>query len=260
MTGSSMLLFIMLFIILTPILVKHDPATTDVMSRMQAPSAEHLFGTDNLGRDVFSRVLYGARVSLLVGATVAIISGIIGTLIGLVSAYFKFLDNLLMRLMDGIMAIPEILLAIALVAAFGPSTKNIIIALSIIFIPTIARTVRSAALSVKEEPFIESLTASGAKSGRIIFNHILPNCISPLLVQITFVFAYSIIVEASLSFLGVGTPPPTPTWGAILQEGSAVVDVAWWMTLFPGLAIMIMVIGLNLLGDGIRDFLDPHSN
>lgn len=258
--GSTMLLFVLLLMIFTPILVKYDPTSTNVTNRMQAPSAEFYFGTDNLGRDVFSRVLYGTRISLLVGAVVTLISGVIGTLIGLLSAYYKWLDNIFMRVMDGVMAIPEILLAIALVAAFGPSTRNIIIALSFIFIPTIARTVRSAALAVKEQPFIESLKASGAKSGRIIFNHILPNCMSSLLVQVTFVFAYSIIVEASLSFLGVGTPPPTPTWGAILQEGSAVISVAWWMTLFPGLAIMITVIGLNLLGDGIRDFLDPHSN
>lgn len=259
-TGSIMLFLIIILTLLTPFLVKYDPITTNVMDRMQSPNADHYFGTDNLGRDIFSRVLFGARVSLMVGILVALFSGIVGTLIGLFAAYYKPLDNIFMRFMDGIMAIPEILLAISLMAALGPSSSNIIIALSIIFIPTIARTVRSTALAIKEAPFVEALKASGAKSGRIIFGHILPNCISPLLVQITFVFAYSIIVEASLSFLGVGTPPPAPSWGSIIQEGAAVVDVAWWMTVFPGLAIMITVVGLNLLGDGIRDLLDPHSN
>jgi peptide/nickel transport system permease protein len=259
-TGSIMLFFIVILTLLTPLLVKYDPISTNVIERMQSPNADHYFGTDNLGRDIFSRVLFGARVSLSVGVLVALFSGVVGTLIGLFAAYYRPLDNIFMRFMDGIMAIPEILLAISLMAALGPTTNNIIIALSIIFIPTIARTVRSTALAVIEAPFIEALKASGAKSSRIIFQHILPNCISPLLVQITFVFAYSIIVEAALSFLGVGTPPPAPSWGAIIQEGAAVIDVAWWMTVFPGLAIMITVVGLNLLGDGIRDLLDPHSN
>lgn len=260
MTGSIMLLFIMLLALLTPFLAKHDPLLVNPINRLQPPSSEYWFGTDNLGRDIFSRVLHGTQTSVMIGFLVACFSGVVGTVVGLISAYYKGLDNILMRIMDGIMAIPEILLAIALMAALGPSSQNLIIALSIIFIPTIARTIRSAALSVKQIPFIEALKASGAKSSRIIFLHILPNCISPLLVQITFVFAYAIIVEASLSFLGLGTPPPAPSWGSILEEGTFLVNVAWWMTLFPGLAIMITVVSLNLLGDGIRDFLDPHSN
>lgn len=259
-TGSIMVLFVLLLTLLTPFIAKYDPVAINPIERMKGPSMEHFFGTDNLGRDVFSRVLYGARSSLMVAVFVALFSTVIGTIIGLFSSYYRVLDNIMMRIMDGIMAIPEILLAIALMAALGPSKVNIIIALSIIFVPSIARTVRSAALAVKEIPFVEALKASGANSSRIIFYHILPNCMSSLLVQVTFVFAYSIIVEASLSFLGLGTPPPAPSWGSILQEGATVIDVAWWMTAFPGLAIMITVIGLNLLGDGIRDLLDPHSN
>ncbi|MCM3362084.1 MULTISPECIES: ABC transporter permease [Bacillaceae] len=259
-TGSIMIIFILLLTLLTPFIAKYNPVAINPIDRMKAPSMEHFFGTDNLGRDVFSRVLYGARSSLTVAIFVALFSTIIGTVIGLLASYYRLMDNIMMRIMDGIMAIPEILLAIALMAALGPSKVNIIIALGIIFVPSIARTVRSNALAVKEIPFVEALKASGASSYRIIFHHILPNCMSSLLVQVTFVFAYSIIVEASLSFLGLGTPPPAPSWGSILQEGATVIDVAWWMTLFPGLAIMITVIGLNLLGDGIRDLLDPHSN
>ncbi|MEK5382306.1 ABC transporter permease [Niallia sp. FSL W8-0635] len=259
-TGSIMVFFVLLLTLLTPFIAKYDPVAINPIDRMKGPSVEHFFGTDNLGRDVFSRVLFGARSSLMVAVFVALFSTVIGTVIGLLTSYYRVLDNIMMRIMDGIMAIPEILLAIALMAALGPSKVNIIIALSIIFVPSIARTVRSAALAVKEIPFVEALKASGANSSRIIFYHILPNCMSSLLVQVTFVFAYSIIVEASLSFLGLGTPPPAPSWGTILQEGATVIDVAWWMTAFPGLAIMITVIGLNLLGDGIRDLLDPHSN
>lgn len=255
-----MVFFVLLLTLLTPFIAKYDPVAINPIDRMKGPSVEHFFGTDNLGRDVFSRVLFGARSSLMVAVFVALFSTVIGTVIGLLTSYYRVLDNIMMRIMDGIMAIPEILLAIALMAALGPSKVNIIIALSIIFVPSIARTVRSAALAVKEIPFVEALKASGANSSRIIFYHILPNCMSSLLVQVTFVFAYSIIVEASLSFLGLGTPPPAPSWGTILQEGATVIDVAWWMTAFPGLAIMITVIGLNLLGDGIRDLLDPHSN
>lgn len=258
--GSIMIFCILLLTLITPFISKYDPVAINPIDRMKAPSMEHFFGTDNLGRDVFSRVLYGARSSLTVAIFVALFSTIIGTVIGLLASYYRLMDNIMMRIMDGIMAIPEILLAIALMAALGPSKVNIIIALSIIFVPSIARTVRSSALAVKEIPFVEALKASGASSYRIIFYHILPNCMSSLLVQVTFVFAYSIIVEASLSFLGLGTPPPAPSWGSILQEGATVIDVAWWMTLFPGLAIMITVIGLNLLGDGIRDLLDPHAN
>ncbi len=259
-TGSIMVFFVLLLTLLTPFIAKYDPVAINPIDRMKGPSVEHFFGTDNLGRDVFSRVLFGARSSLMVAVFVALFSTVIGTVIGLLTSYYRVLDNIMMRIMDGIMAIPEILLAIALMAALGPSKVNIIIALSIIFVPSIVRTVRSAALAVKEIPFVEALKASGANSSRIIFYHILPNCMSSLLVQVTFVFAYSIIVEASLSFLGLGTPPPAPSWGTILQEGATVIDVAWWMTAFPGLAIMITVIGLNLLGDGIRDLLDPHSN
>ncbi|MFT8319752.1 MAG: ABC transporter permease [Bacillus sp. (in: firmicutes)] len=259
MISSSTLLFIFIIMLITPFITKYDPLTSNVIDRMKGPSMDHLFGTDRLGRDVFSRVLYGTRISLLVGTTVGIMSGLIGCVIGLYSAYYRKLDNILMRFMDGIMSIPEILLAIILMASLGPSTLNVLISLSVVFIPTVARTIRSAALSVKEQPYIEALKSIGASSKRIIWCHILPNCLSSLLVQTAYVFSFAIIIESSLSFLGVGTPPPTPSWGAILQEGAVVIDVGWWMTVFPGAAILLTIVSSNLLSDGIRDFIDQHS-
>lgn len=259
-TGTLIIFFAVLVSIFAPFIAVHDPYEVNPLNRLMPPSAEHFFGTDNFGRDLFSRVVYGTQVSMIVGFSVAVISSLIGTAIGLYASYYRFLDHLFMRISDGLMAFPAILLAISIMAAMGPSTKNVIIALSIVFIPLIARIVRSAGLVVKEQTYIEALRSLGASSTRIVWRHMLPNVLSPLIVQASFVFAISIITEAMLSFLGAGVPAPDPSIGNILYDGKNVIMTAWWMTLFPGGAIILIVLGLNLFGDGLRDLLDPHTN
>ncbi|WP_423798265.1 ABC transporter permease [Neobacillus sp. SAB-20_R2A] len=259
-TGSVIILFTLLVTLLGPLLSSYTPYEMVVTSRLKAPSADHLFGTDNLGRDLFARVVYGARASMGVGLSVAIITSVLGMIIGLYSAYYKVLDHVLMRICDGLMAFPAILLAIALMAALGTKIDNVIIALAAVFTPYVARVVRSAALVVREQTYIEAMKAQGASSMRIIWGHIAPNTLSPLIVYSTFIFADAIIIEAGLSFLGVGVPAPDPSWGNILFDGKLVIFNAWWMTFFPGVAIILSVLGLNLFGDGLRDLLDPHTN
>ena len=257
--GSLIFLFLLFISILGPMLMSYDPYEMKVTERLQAPSSEHVLGTDEFGRDLFTRIVYGARASIGIGLSVTIISSVLGLIIGLYASYYSVLDHILMRICDGLMAIPGILLAIALMAALGPSALNVIIALSIVFTPSIARIVRSSALVVREQTFIEAMHAQGASSLRVIWKHIAPNTISPLVVQATFIFAETIISEAALSFLGAGIPDPEPSWGTILQAGKLVIFKAWWMVVFPGLAIIVSVLGLNFLGDGLRDLLDPHS-
>jgi peptide/nickel transport system permease protein len=258
--GSAIFVFLILVATLGPALMSYDPYAMKVADRLQAPGAEHLLGTDEYGRDLLTRIVYGARVSIGVGLAVTCIASILGMIIGLYASYYSFLDHILMRICDGLMAIPGILLAIALMAALGPSAMNVIIALSIVFTPSIARIVRSSAIVVREQTYIEAMHAQGASAFRIIWRHIAPNTISPLVVQATFIFAETIISEAALSFLGAGIPVPDPSWGNILQAGKLVIFKAWWMVVFPGLAIILSVLGLNLLGDGLRDLLDPHSS
>ncbi|TXK85945.1 ABC transporter permease [Paenibacillus sp. N3.4] len=258
--GSIVIVALCLIALLTPVLGSQTPYEMKTAERLQAPSMAHFFGTDNFGRDVFSRVIYGTRVSLTVGFSVAFLSMLAGALIGLYSAYYKLLDHILMRICDGLLAFPGILLAIALAAALGASMVNVIIALSIICTPEVARVVRSSALVIKEQVYIEALKAQGASSLRIIWLHIAPNVISPLIIQFTFIFATSILIEAALSFLGAGIAPPSPSLGNILYDGKVVIFSAWWMTIFPGLFILLAVLGFNLFGDGLRDFLDPHTN
>jgi peptide/nickel transport system permease protein len=257
--GSLIIAFIILFAIIGPYLMPHSPYETEPVNRLQPPGAEHLMGTDNYGRDLASRIVHGARVSIGVGLSVAVLSAAIGMVVGLYSAYYRGLDHILMRICDGLMAIPGILLAIALVAALGPRMENVIIALVIVFIPHIARVVRSAALVVREETYIEAVRAQGAGAFRIIWLHIAPNTLSPLVVQVTYVFADAIITEAALSFLGAGVPPPDPSWGNILYDGKLVIFKAWWMTVFPAIFVIATVLGLNFWGDGIRDLVDPHA-
>ncbi|WP_019156838.1 ABC transporter permease [Robertmurraya massiliosenegalensis] len=258
-TGGWITFFLFLITMLGPILSTYDPYEMIVTEKLQGPSTEHLLGTDNLGRDLLSRIVYGAQVSMGVGFSVTILSSIFGLIIGLYASYYRFLDQLFMRICDGLMAIPSILLAIALMAALGPMIQNVVIALSIVYTPFIARAVRSVALVVREETYIEAMHAQGASQRRIIWNHIMPNTFSPLIVQATFIFAEAILTEAALSFLGAGVPAPNPSWGNILYDGKLVIFNGWWMTVFPGIMIALSVLGLNLLGDGLRDLLDPHA-
>ncbi|ASV68112.1 MULTISPECIES: ABC transporter permease [Cytobacillus] len=258
--GSGVLIVLLLFTLIGPIITPHSPLEMENANRLQPPSAEHWFGTDNFGRDLFSRVANGAQVSLTVGLSVAVVTAVIGLIIGLYSSYYSILDHILMRICDALMAFPDILLAVAIMAVLGPQPMNVVIAVSLAKIPVVARVVRSSSLVIKEQTYIEALRSQGASAYRIIWKHILPNILSPLVVQVTYVFAIAIILEASLSFLGAGIPAPDPSWGNILLDGKIVIFNASWMTIFPGVFIILAVLGLNLFGDGLRDLLDPHSN
>ena len=250
---------IVLSAIFIPMFNGVDPNVMDVVNRLKAPSAEHIFGTDEFGRDLFTRVLYGARSSLTVGCSVAMLACFFGTLIGVYASYFKVADAVLMRVCEGLTAIPGILLAIALMAALGASNTNVIIALTIVYTPSVARVVRSSALVAKDRLYVEAAKVQGASSGRILWKLILPNVISPLTVQASYIFAQAIISEASLSFLGAGIPAPAASWGNILQSSKSILSKAPWAVIFPGLAVILCVLSLNLLGDGLRDYLDPRT-
>ncbi len=258
----GILIVVLLFItaIFAPVLSPGDPYELDVTQRLKTPSAEHVLGTDTFGRDLLSRIIYGARISTYVGGVVAAAALIIGRIIGLYAGYYPRVDKISMRICDGLKAIPSILLAIALVAVLGAGTTNIIISLTIVYFLDIARITRSVAMKVREQTYVEALKASGASDTRIIWGNILPNVISPVLVQVSFIFANAVITEASLSFLGVGIPVPEPSWGNIINEGKTVIYQAWWLIIFPAIATALSVLGLNLLGDGLRDYLDPLSN
>lgn len=259
-TGSIIVFFFLVVAVMAPLLTTHDPLEMNIQDRLISPNSTHWFGTDEFGRDVFSRVVYGSQISLQVGFFVVLITSSVGLVLGLFAAYYRFLDNIIMRLCDGLMAFPAILLAISIMAALGPRIENVIYALSIVYTPVVARAVRSVAIVVREQTYIEAIHALGGKPSKVIWRHLAPNCLSPLIIQATFVFAYAIIAEASLSFLGAGIPPPASSWGNILNDGRVVIREAWWMMIFPGAAIMFIVLGLNLLGDGLRDLLDPHTN
>lgn len=258
--GMIITLFMTVLALFAPLIATHDPLEMVVIERLKAPSAQHLFGTDTFGRDLFSRVAYGARLSMGVGLSVGVLTMVAGMIIGLYACYYKALDNILMRICDGLKAIPSILLAITMMAVIGPSTKNVIISLTLVSIPGMARIARSNALSIKQQTYIEAMRALGAKPTRIIWGHIAPNVLSPVIVQASYVFATAIITEAALSFLGAGVPAPAPSWGNILYEGKTVIYNSWWMVTFPGVFTALSVLGLNLLGDGLRDFLDPLTS
>jgi peptide/nickel transport system permease protein len=257
--GGAVVLLFTICALFAPWLAPKDPQTIDVINRLLPPGPEHWLGTDEYGRDVLSRVLHGSSISMSVAAMVAALSAVMGVILGILSAYYRRLDNIIMRIVDGLMAFPEILLAISIVATLGPSKSNVVIALCIVYTPLIARVVRASALIERERTYVEALHVLGAHPVRVMFLNILPNCTAPLIIQLTFIFAQSIIVEASLSFLGAGTPPQFPSWGNILSEGVVVMQEAWWLTVFPGLCILIVVMALNLMGDGLRDLLDPHN-
>jgi peptide/nickel transport system permease protein len=257
LAGAIVLAVLVLLALLAPWLTPYDPMTLKILERLQSPRAAHWFGTDELGRDVFSRVIFGARYSLLIGALVVAISTVCGVLLGLAAGFFRRLDGPLMRLVDAMMSFPDILLAIALVAVLGASMSNVIVALAIVYTPRVARVVRASTLVVRELLFVEAARALGISTGRILFIHILQNIASPILVQATFIFAYAVLAEAGLSFLGVGVPPVLPTWGSMISSGQQFAHQAIWLVVFPGLAIILSALSLQMVGDGFRDLLDP---
>jgi peptide/nickel transport system permease protein len=244
--------------LLAPYVSPFDPYKLSIMNRLKGPSSVHWFGTDDFGRDVFSRVIHGGRLSLMVGFSVVILASVLGIALGLIAGFFRRADKFVSRLIDAMMAFPDILLAIALVAALGPSLINVIIALGIVYTPRLARVVRASTLVIRELPFVEAARALGVPTYRIVTVHVLRNLISPILVQGTFIFAYAILAEAGLSFLGVGVSPDIPTWGTMINSGQQYMGQADWIMIFPGIAIVLSVLSLQLLGDGLRDVLDPR--
>jgi peptide/nickel transport system permease protein len=243
---------------LAPVVAPRSPLDMQMVARFKPPAPAYPLGTDNFGRDLAARILFGARISLTVGLLAALLTTVLGGLAGAVAGFAPRADELVMRMMDALMAFPSILLAIAIMTALGPNQANAILALGIVYAPRTARIVRAAVLQAAAMDYVEAARALGAGPLRILFARILPNCLSPIIVQFTFVFAYSVLAEASLSFIGVGTPPPAPSWGNILAEGRVYMREAPWITLFPGAAIAVTVLGLNLAGDGLRDVLDPR--
>jgi peptide/nickel transport system permease protein len=258
MAGLIILVLAVILAILAPWISPYDPAKLAVRDRMQGPSLMHLFGTDDLGRDVLTRVLYSGRTSLMVGFAVVIFSSIIGVFLGLMAGFFRKLDAPVSRLIDAMMAFPDILLAIALVAALGASATNVVIALSVVYAPRLARVVRASTLVIRELPYVEAARALGVPIPVVLVRHVLRNITSPLLVQATFIFANAILAEAGLSFLGVGISPDIPTWGTMISVGRQYLEQAPWIMWFPGGAIIVTVLSLQLVGDGLRDFLDPR--
>jgi peptide/nickel transport system permease protein len=255
--GALLLLFMAIVALMAP-LIAGDPQFMVPANRLRPPSAEHWFGTDPLGRDVFARAVYGARISLVVGLSVAMVSVSIGLFIGLAAGYFRRLDNVLMRVMDGLMAIPAILLAIALVSLNRASVGIVIIAIAIPEIPRVVRLVRSVVLTTREQPYVEAAIGGGSRSGKIILRHILPSTVAPLIVQATYITASAILVEAGLSFLGAGVPPEIATWGNMIASSRLLLARAPWTIFFPGACLAIVILAVNLLGDGLRDRLDPR--
>jgi peptide/nickel transport system permease protein len=256
---AALVLLAMAIVSLTaPWITPHDPNDTAVLQRLSGPSAEHPLGADELGRDVFARIAFGGRYSLSIAALTAIGAITAGALLGLVAGFFRRLDAPLMRVVDAMMSLPDILLAISLVAILGPSLLNVVLALVLVYTPRVARVVRASTLVVRELLFVEAARAVGVPTWRILWRHILPNLWSPILVQASFIFAYAILAEAALSFLGVGVPPEIPTWGTMVAGSQQYAHRALWIVLFPGLAIILTALSLQLLGDGVRDLLDPR--
>jgi peptide/nickel transport system permease protein len=260
---AALVAFLVLSVVLgsaafAPLIMPYNPQRMDIAHRLTAPSASHWFGTDDFGRDMLSRLLIGARLSMLAGTLVVVFATVAGTVLGLLAGYVKRLDDLLMRFADALMAFPDILLAIALMAALGPSLLNVVLALGTVYTPRVARLVRGATLVLRRTQFVEAAEALGAGDTRIVRVHILPNLLSLLIVQATFIFAAAVLTEAALSFLGAGIPPTTPSWGNMIAGGQQYFDQAEWLILVPGLAILLTVLALQILGDALRDALDPR--
>ena len=257
--GLVVLLLLMTAALFPSWLAPYDPLEMEMRDRLLPPSTEHLFGTDDFGRDILSRIIYGARISLMVGVVAVGIAATVGISLGLLAGYFGGIsDTVIMRLMDIIFAFPAILLAISIMALLGPSTFNVMIAIGIVYIPIFARIVRGTTLELRIQDYVEAAVASGAVSGRILGRHILPGTLGPITVQVTLALAYAILAEAALSFLGLGTQPPDPSWGSMLSFGREWVREAPWFSFFPGLAIFVTVLSLNVVGDGLRDAIDPR--
>jgi peptide/nickel transport system permease protein len=256
--GGVILALMIIVAIFAPWLGTVDPEAVSPVKRLRHPSLAYWFGTDMLGRDVYSRVVYGARISLFVGLAVAGLSTLLGVVIGLVTGYIRWLDAIVMRIMDGLMSIPSVLLAIALMALTKASVGNVIVAITLAEVPRVVRLVRSLVLTLREQTYVEAATAAGTTLPRILARHILPNIVAPLLVQGTYVCGSAMITEAILSFIGAGTPPNIPSWGNIMAEGRSMIQIAGYLILFPGICLSLTVLAVNLLGDGMRDALDPR--
>ncbi|MSQ55397.1 MAG: ABC transporter permease [Betaproteobacteria bacterium] len=256
--GGVVLLLMVFAAVLAPWLGTVDPQAVAPIRRLKQPSAEFWFGSDMMGRDVYSRVLYGARVSLSIGIAVALFSTLVGVTLGLVTGYVRWMDAIVMRVMDGLMSIPPVLLAIALMALTRASMENVILAITLAEVPRVVRLVRGLVLTLREEPYVVAAVAAGSSLPRILWRHILPNIVAPLLVQATYVCASAMITEAILSFIGAGTPPNIPSWGNIMAEARSMFQIAGYLILFPGICLSLTVLSVNLLGDGLRDALDPR--
>lgn len=256
--GGVLLALILAVTICAPILTSGSPTRLNPAVRLTEPGSTYWFGTDMYGRDIYTRTLYGGRISLVVAISVSLLTTVFGVFIGLVSGYSRLLDGIIMRIVDGMMAIPAILVAIALMALMRASLQNVIIAITVSEVPRMVRLVRSVMLTLREQPYVEAATAVGAGFFRSLVRHTLPNALAPIIVQATYVMAVAVIIEAYLSFLGAGPPPDVPTWGSIMAEGRALFQLAFWIILFPGLFLAVTVLGFNLIGDGLRDGLDPR--
>lgn len=258
LAGALLLLVVAVLSLAAPWLATHDPQEIDPLARMQGASVEHFFGTDALGRDVFSRAVWGGRISMVVALSVALLTTVFGVLLGMLAGFVHWTDGIIMRVMDGLMAIPGILLAIALMAVTRGSLLTVIVAITIPEIPRVVRLVRSLSLSLREQLYVEAAHSVGTRLPTILWRHVLPNMVAPLIVQSTFIAASAVLIEASLSFLGVGIPSQIPTWGNMMAEGRNFVAVAFHIILFPGLLLAATVLAINLVGDGLRDALDPR--
>jgi peptide/nickel transport system permease protein len=256
--GGTLLALMLAMAVFAPFLGTVDPLALSPAHRLRWPSAEYWFGSDMLGRDIYSRTIYGARVSLTVGISVALLSTGLGLALGLVTGFYRWVDAIVMRIMDGLMSIPAVLIAIALMALTRASLQNVVFAITVAEVPRVTRLVRSVVLTLREQPFVEAALASGTTQIRTMLRHIVPNTLATLLVQGTYIAASAMITEAILSFIGAGTPPTIPSWGNIMAEGRAVFLVAYYIVLFPGIFLSLTVLAINLLGDGLRDALDPR--